>query len=318
MAIAVLVGRDEKENKLSHWFIEAITQQLLALNPTTDIRIWPNMGNLDDIDLALVWRHSLGALKNLPQLKCIGSLAAGVDHVLVDADLPKNIPLIRVMDPYMAHDIVQYVLTYTLHYIKRVAHWGDCQKKNTWSRKPPFNFSDKTIGIMGLGFLGKQAAQTLQSIGLNVIGWSHSHKNLPGIKDFAGADQFDDFLTQTDILVCLLPLTSQTENILNHATFSRLKYGACIINVGRGAHLVEDELISNLDSGQLEQAYLDVFHQEPLPTEHPFWTHPKIVVTPHIASVTNPKTAVPQLIETYSKLLAGEAVVNLVNLTKGY
>lgn len=318
MAIALLVGRDHDENKLNQWFINDVTQQLLKLDPHTDLRIWPETGNVNDVDLALVWRHPLGLLKNFPHLKCIASLAAGVDHVIIDPDLPKNIPLIRIMDPYMAHDIVQYVLTYVLHDIKRVDHWKDCQKKMIWSRKPPFHFSHKTIGLMGLGFLGKQTAFALQNIGLNVTGWSHSRKNFPGIKDFVGKNEFHDFLSQTDILVCLLPLTSQTKNILNHTTFSQLKPGACLIHLGRGAHLVEKDLISNLDSGQLEKAYLDVFLEEPLPTEHPFWIHPKIVVTPHIASVTHPETAVPQLIEIYHKLLRGEKVDNLVDSTKEY
>ncbi|HSW69062.1 MAG TPA: glyoxylate/hydroxypyruvate reductase A [Gammaproteobacteria bacterium] len=318
MVIALLIGRDEKEKKSYDWFIEDISRQLLNLEPSLDLRIWPDIGKTADIDFALVWRHPLGALKKFPHLKCIGSLSAGVDHLITDPELSKETPILRVMDPHMANDIVQYVLTYVLHDVKRVSHWEQRQKKKIWAKQPPFNFGDKTIGIMGLGFLGKKIAEALQFIGLNVIGWSSSRKNFPHLKDFAGKEEFFDFLSQTDILVCMLPLTPATKNILNHDTFSQLKPNACLINLGRGEHLLEKDLLAALDSKKLHHAYLDVFSEEPLPSDHPFWEHPDIHVTPHVASVTQPKTAVPQLLKAYKKLLNGEAVVNLVDLKKGY
>lgn len=318
MAIALLIGRDQKENKLFNWFIEDIKRQLIKLDSKIDLRVWPDIGNVDDIDLVLTWRHPLGILKKFPHLKCIASLGAGVDHLMVDPELSNDVPIIRVMDPYMANDILQYVVACVLRHIKRIDHWDACQKENSWSKKPPFNFANKTIGIMGLGFLGKKAAETLHAMGLKVVGWSHSHKNIPHVKNFAGTEEFHDFLSQTDILICMLPLTTQTENILNRETFSHLKPGACLINLGRGGHLVEEDLIPSLDSGQLCTAYLDVFRQEPLPKEHPFWNHPNIHVTPHIASVTNPETAVPQLMDVYRKLLAGEKISNQVDWAKGY
>ncbi len=318
MAIALLVGRDADETKLFDWFIQNLSRELLALDNTLDIRIWPDCGDAADIDLALVWKHPFGALKTFPRLKCIASLAAGVDHVLEDPSLPKETPLIRLIDPHMANDITQFLLACVLHHVRRLSHWEDCQQKKLWLKKPPFNFSDKTIGIMGLGHLGKKAAETFLQIGLQVIGWSNSHKNIPGLKDFVGETEFSSFLSQTDILICILPLTPQTENILNRDTFSQLKPNACLINVGRGGHLVEEDLIDSLDAGKLDIAYLDVFRKEPLPTEHPFWMHPKIRVTPHIASVTHPATAAKQLLSAYHKLLKGEVVANRVDLTRGY
>lgn len=318
MAIALLVGRDEHETALYNWFIEDITQQLIKFDSTLDIRIWPDLGTPDEVELALVWRHPFGALKKYPNLKCIASLGAGINHLTEDPELSNTIPIIRLMDPYMANDIVQYALTYVLHHIKRVEYWSENQKKNTWIRKPPFSLSNKTIGIMGMGFLGKKIALALQFIGLNVIGWSNSSKDIPGIKDFSGQKEFGNFLSQTDILICMLPLTSKTKHILNRDTFSQLRQDACLINIGRGDHLVEDDLIFFLDSGKLSTAYLDVFSQEPLPPHHPFWTHPKIHVTPHVASVTNPATAIPQLLADYYKLLAGEKITTQVDLAKGY
>lgn len=318
MAIAILVGRDEKETKQFHWFISDWKRELLALDSTLDIRTWPDIGNPEEIDTALVWRHPFGALKQLPNLKLIASLAAGVDHITADPDLTKNVAVVRVKDAYMANDIVQYVLACVLIYVKRMEVWAANQPTKLWSRKPPFNYSDKTIGILGLGFLGGKAAQALSDIGLKVTGWSTSPKNLTDIKNYSGKKEFDAFLSQTDILICMLPLTAETENILNRDTFSRLKKGAYVINLGRGEHLVEKDLTEMLATDQLSGACLDVFRQEPLPADHPFWVDPKIRITPHIASVTNAATAAPQVYENYKRLTQGRSLINLVDQDKGY
>ncbi len=157
MAIAILVGRDDKKHQQLEWFIDEWRKALLALDPELDIRVWPEVGNLSEIDIALVWSHPVGVLNTLPNLKAIISLAAGVDHIFADTHLPKNIPILRVKDPYMANDIVQYVVVCVLNYVKRMAAWATYQKTATWMRKPPFNYSDKTIGVMGLGFLGEKS-----------------------------------------------------------------------------------------------------------------------------------------------------------------
>jgi glyoxylate/hydroxypyruvate reductase A len=318
MAIAVLVGKEAEETKRFDWFILQWKQVLLKLDPALDIRVWPDVGNVNEIDAAFVWRHPPGVLKQFPNLKLIASVAAGVDHVLADHDLPKNVPIVRVMDSYMANDIVQYVLATVLHYVKRLGDWELNQQQSLWSRSPPFNFSHKTIGIMGLGFLGKKAAYMLSQLGLKVIGWSQSPKQFDDIKTFAGQAQFHDFLSQADVLVCMLPLTPQTENILNQSTFSRLPKGAYLVNLGRGEHLVDQDCLAALASGQLSGACLDVFRQEPLPSEHSFWKAPNVRITPHIASVTNPETAAPQLLDNYQRAMAGQELLNRVNVEKGY
>lgn len=318
MAIAIFVGRDEEESHQYHWFIDAWKEALLKLDSNLDIRIWPDVGNHEEIELALVWRHPFSVLKQFSKLKAIMSLAAGVDHVFADHELSKTIPILRVMDPYMANDIVQYVLVCVLNYIKRMEAWAAYQKQKRWMKVPPFNFSDKTVGIMGLGFLGEKAARALLQCGINVIGWRYSKKPLAGINTFNGDEEFADFLAQIDILVCMLPLTLKTQDILNQDTFMKLRKGAYIINLGRGEQLVEKDLINALDSDQLSGACLDVFRQEPLPVDHPFWIHPKIRVTPHIASVTNPITAAPQVLENYKRALAGKELLNRVDWEKGY
>lgn len=318
MAIAILVGRNDKERQSANWFCLDWKKALLSLNSSLDIRIWPNIGDPAEIDFVLVWNHPLGTLNQFVNAKAIYSLAAGVDHIFVDSNLNPLIPLVRIVDPYMANDIVQYVAAYVLHYIKRLDHWAEKQKQKIWFKEPPFTYSDQTIGIMGLGHLGGKAAHILHQLGLNTIGWSQSPKNFPGITHYTNEAEFSKFLARTNILICMLPLTPKTENILNRHTFSQLPEKAYLINVGRGKHLVEEDLLTALSSGQLSGACLDVFRTEPLPPEHPFWGHPLIQVTPHIASVTNPLTAAPQLYDNYKRAMAGLNMHHVVNTTRGY
>jgi glyoxylate/hydroxypyruvate reductase A len=318
MAIAILVGRNEIESKQWQWFIHEWKTVMLAQDPTLDIRIWPDVGNHDEIDFVMVWRHPFDSLNQFKNLKCIASLGAGVDHLMDDTNLNRQVPIVRLLDPYMAAEIVQYVVATVLYYVKRLDVWHKAQQEKTWFRKPPFNFSDKNIGIMGLGYLGQQAAGALHHLKLNVIGWSQSSKNIPGVKTYSGASEFNTFLSETRILVCMLPLTPGTRHILNKDTFSQLQDDAYVINLGRGGHLVEQDLLTSLDNNKLSSAYLDVFDTEPLPSDHPFWVHPKVHVTPHIASVTNPSTAVTQVFENYKRMIAGNKLLNLVDAMKGY
>lgn len=319
MAIAILAGREQAEQDQFKWFSTSWRDNLLAFNPDLDIRLWPDIGNPAEIDFVMAWKPPLGTLNLFTHAKAIQSLAAGVDHILVDSAIPTDIPVLRITDPYMANDIVQYVCAYVLQHVKMVEHWADKQKQKKWGNDgPPFNLSYKTIGIMGMGYLGKKAAHVLHALGLNVSGWSQSHKNFSGITHFTGDSEMKDFLSQTDILICMLPLTENTKNILNHKTFSQLRQGAYLINLGRGAHLVEEDLVAALDTGQLSGACLDVFRQEPLPVDHPFWVHTKINVTPHIASVTNANTAAPQVYENYLRAMSNRELLNVVDLKKGY
>lgn len=319
MAIAILAGRDATEQKQYEWFCATWRDVLLAQDATLDIRIWPNVGNVAEIDFLLVWRHPIGTLKQFTNAKAVQSLGAGVDHIFVDSELNRNTPIARIADPFMAGDIVQYVVAYTLQHIKLVKLWEMNQQKKFWAnREPPFTLSHKTIGIMGIGYLGKKAALILHDMGLNVIGWSQSAKEMPGITHYTGDAEFHDFLSKSDLLICMLPLTDKTENILNKNTFAKLPRDAFVINIGRGKHVVDEDLIAALDDGHLSGACLDVFREEPLPPNHPFWSHAKIIVTPHIASVTNPMTAAPQVYENYQRAMSNKALLNKVDIEKGY
>lgn len=318
MAIGIFVGRNSAQTNQYQWFIDSLTKDLLALQNDLDLRVWPNIGNDDAIKFALVWNHPLGILKQFSNLKAINSLGAGVDHIFMDADLPHDVPIARIKDPYMANDIVQYVIAYVLHYIKRLDHWQAKQEQKEWSKIPPFNYADKTIGVMGIGFLGNKAIIALNHLGLKVIGWSNSPKQIENVKIYVGKSEFNTFLSHADILICMLPLTKETKGILNSETFSHLPKGAYLINIGRGNHLVEDDLLKAIDQEQISGAVLDVFCQEPLPSDHLFWKNKFIKVTPHIASVTNTATVAPQIIENYRRILANKPLLNQVDVSKGY
>lgn len=290
--------------------------ELKKVNPILDIRVWPQVGDVKDIDFALVWHYPQGDLLKYPNLKCVSSLGAGVDHIMSDPNLPKNIIITRIVDPLLIRDMSQYVIWAVLHFSRQFYQYLLQQKERTWQPRYPQN--DVMVGIMGLGQLGCDLATKLKLLGFKISGWTRSPKTLADVNCFYGTDQFNAFLNQTHILINLLPLTPSTKHILNRTTFYQLPSGAFIINVGRGGHLVDNDLILALDNKQLRGACLDVFHQEPLTPDHPFWSHPNIIVTPHIASVTNPASVAKQVIENYQRLQLGQPLLNQVNLKLGY
>ncbi len=319
MAILICVGKGEAEKKSFNWFIDGWKNKLLSMDSALDVRIFPDYGNPDEIDTILIWSFLIQELARFKNLKCILALSAGVDHLLMqDTSCVRNVPIARLKDPFMKNDIVQYAVVSVLNYVKLMDRWRNRQKEKKWDKTPPFNLSDKKVAVMGLGYLGESVAVALQQLGLKVIGWSNSKKNIPDVTDYVGEAQFDQFLSKADILVCMLPLTPETENIINKRTIHKMPKGAYIINFARGQHIVDEDLLAALASGHLSGVTLDVFRKEPLPPEHPFWKHPKIRVTPHIASVTNIETAAPQIFENYQRALAGKSLLNEVSLKKGY
>ena len=299
--------------KVTSW-----VKHLSRLEPGIDIRIWPDTGNAEDIEFALSWHHPPGELNKYKNLKCIASLGAGVDHILVDPDLPQGVPITRVVEPSMAQSMSEYVVLAVLNYCRQFNDYRADQAQKQWHPRIPLLAEGAGIGIMGLGQLGKDAAKKLSYLGFAVTGWSQTPKNIEGVKCLAGARALNNFLSQTGILICMLPLTPKTEGILNRNLFGKLPSGAYLINVARGQHLVENDLLAVLDSGHLAGACLDVFEVEPLPPGHPFWSHPKITVTPHISSITFPRAVAPQIIENYHRAKSGKKPVNLVDLDRGY
>lgn len=286
--------------------------------PDFDVRVWPDVGVPDEIEFAAVWKHPPGALRLFARLRGIQSLGAGVDHLLRDPDLPAGVAMARVVDPSLAAMMSRYLALAVLQHaigFQRYLHdreLGQWRPQLAWAHRLP------EIGLLGLGQLGRHAAARLQALGFPVRGWCRTPKKIPGVACFAGPAELDRFLADLPILICLLPLTPATENMLNLRLFRRLARGGYLINVARGAHLVEDDLIAAVESGLLSGACLDVFREEPLPAEHPFWTIPQITITPHISSVTDPVAVAPQIIENYRRAVAGQPLLHAVDPIRGY
>ncbi|MFT5943022.1 MAG: glyoxylate/hydroxypyruvate reductase A [Sediminicola sp.] len=270
----------------------------------------------ETITMALVWQHPKGSLKAYPNLKCVASMGAGVDFILADSDVSKNIMITRVVDPMLANDMSEFVIACIFSYLKNLPFYGQQELQQRWTRMKYLQKKDVTIGVLGLGELGSTLAMDLQNMGFQVQGWANSKKE--AIQTFVGEKELPQFLASTSILICLLPLTKETKNILNKEFLSKLPKGAFVINVARGGHLVEKDLLDLVNSGHLSGASLDVFTEEPLPKDHPFWGHPKIQITPHIASVSSPSSIVPQILENYSRLTKGQPMINEVSVSKGY
>ncbi len=272
----------------------------------------------DRIEVAMVWKHPTGIFKQYPSLKYIASFGAGVDFLLQDPEIPTHVKITRVVDPVLAADMSEYVIAAILSNMKNLTQYRSEQIQGVWNPSPYKRISDMTIGIMGLGALGSCLAKDLHRIGFNVIGWSRSKKNMKFLECFSGEDQKPEFLSRANVLVCLLPLTPKTKNILNKPLFGQLPQGAYIINVARGGHLVDEDLIEMIDKGHISGACLDVYHQEPLSEDHPFWKHPKILMTPHVASVSDVNAVVPQLLENYFRFRKGDPLLNEVSTLRGY
>lgn len=293
-------------------------ETLGALMPTLDVRVWPQLGEPTDIEYALVWKSPGQALLKLPNLKLIFSLGAGVDHLLNENGLPTRVPLVRIADPALTEGMSEYVLYHVLRYHRRMAQYERQQRERCWQPLPQVRPSQRRIGIMGLGVLGEDAGHKLAALGFAVAGWSRSRKTIAGVESFHGHTQLRPFLNRTEILVCLLPLTRQTEAIIDRHALAALPPGAFVINVARGGHLVENDLLAALDSGHIAAATLDVCRTEPLPDDHPFWRHPKVTLTPHIASLTNPYTAAAHVVANIRRFERGEPLVGVVDRERGY
>ncbi len=309
MAI-VIIRQDDK--------IESWKNALLAVDSTIKVYSYLEAHPKDEITMALVWKHPTGSLTNYPNLKCIASAGAGVDYIFEDVTRPKNIPITRIVDPYLAGDMSEHVLAAILAHLKNFNSYKLKQTQHSWEPEPYLRIKDVTVGIMGLGELGALTASDLVKVGFKVQGWSRSKKAIEHVQTFHGSDEQPKFLETTDVLVCLLPLTPETEDILNKKLLSTLPKNAYVINVARGGHLVDGDLIMLLDGGHLSGACLDVYHTEPLPQAHPFWDHPKIFMTPHYASVSDTDSVAPQIVKNYKRLGTDAELVNKVDGNKGY
>lgn len=299
------------------WFAEFITQ-LKTRQPDLELRVWPEWGKLEEIEIVLAWQPPFGVMQRFPHLKLIISLGASVDRILADPDLPAQIPIVRVVSQGKTLQMAEYVTLAVLLFRRRLIEYQELQRSQRWEYLTLPDHSSFVIGVLGLGILGSTTAQTLAAMGLMVRGWSRTPKAIPGVECFHGHEQFNLFLSQCRVIVCLLPLTPQTEGILCHETFSALPQGAYLINVGRGKHLVEADLLNALESGKIAGACLDVVETEPLPRNHPFWSHPRMIITPHIAAEGQPSDVADYVIDLINRYQTGQPLKHLVDRNRAY
>ncbi len=288
---------------------------LRAALPGADVSLWePGSAAAD---YAIVWKPPQQLLNEQTRLKAIFNTGAGVD-ALMKLNLPDGVPLIRLDDAGMAVQMAEYVCHALIRHFREFDAYEADTRAGKWSYRKPLSRADFPVGIMGLGVLGARVARAVAQFDFPVNGWSQSVKALPGVQCFAGRTQLSDFLAASRVLVCLLPLTADTQGILNHAHLSHLQSGGYVINVARGAHLVDADLLALIDSGHLSGATLDVFRTEPLPAEHLFWTHPKITVTPHTSARTLRSESIAQIAGKLVALARGDVVAGVVDRAHGY
>ncbi|RTL67851.1 MAG: glyoxylate/hydroxypyruvate reductase A [Hyphomicrobiales bacterium] len=293
--------------------------------PDLDVRVAPDLGNPAEIDTALVWLPPRGLLASLPNLKLIVSVGAGVDAILADPTLP-NVPLTRFVDPDLTGRMAEYITLQVLTHHRRMTEYRMLQTERTWKYIPEAAAHEVRVGIMGLGVLGSASAKALRALGYQVRAWSRSPKQQEGVVSFAGDDQLDAFLAETDILAVILPLTDDTRGLLNRALFRKLSLtgrtpllpGPVLINAGRGGLQLDSDILAALDAGELYAASLDVFQTEPLPAGSPFWSHPRVVVTPHNAAESAPAAIARYAIRQMRRLNEGQALENVVDRGRGY
>jgi glyoxylate/hydroxypyruvate reductase A len=271
------------------------------------------------IDYALGFRPEPGLLGSLPNLKVVFSLGAGVDGFLADSNYPKQIPLVRFVDHQLSREMAQYCVMHTLIHHRQQRMFDGFQQERKWRQSvPPRHTEDTRVGILGIGEIGTMAAERLRDHDFKMAGWSRTRKQIAGVESFAGHDELAKFLGRSDILICLLPLTPVTRHILNAKTFAQLPKNAFVINVARGGHLKEQDLIAAIDSGHLSGATLDVFETEPLPESSPLWSHPRITVTPHVAAISDPRVMAKNAVDGIARHKAGKPLENVVDFTRGY
>ncbi|TBU73189.1 glyoxylate/hydroxypyruvate reductase A [Pseudomonas daroniae] len=285
--------------------------------PDIEVRLWPAVGDARDIRYFAAWQPPADLATRFPNLSVVFATSAGVDQ-FDPAQLPDSIDLVRMLDPGITQGITEYLCFAVMALHRQIPLYLDQQKQQQWQAHALLPAAQRRIGIMGLGNLGSAALDSLRPFGFPLSGWSRSPKQLEGVQSYHGIQQLPEFLAQCDILVCLLPLTSETQGILNAQTFAALPRGAQLINLGRGAHLQEDHLLAALDSGQLAHAIIDVLDSEPPEHSHAFWQHPRIWLTPHIGAMTSPHSAFAVLLANLRRHQRGEPMLGLVDRSAHY
>ncbi|MCD5989352.1 glyoxylate/hydroxypyruvate reductase A [Pseudomonas phytophila] len=285
--------------------------------PDIEWRAWPDIGDPQDITYLAAWLAPDDVQTLLPNLQVVFALSAGVDQLDLSR-LPDTLPVVRLLDPGIGRGMCEYACFAVLSLHRDMLRYRQQQIESHWQAHRLVPASKRRVGVMGLGLQAQQILASLQNFGFELSGWARSEHQIEGVACYAGSAQLSAFLGQCDILVCVLPLTEQTTGILNRELFEQMPEGAALVNMGRGGHLIEQDLLQVLDSGQLSAAVLDVLQQEPADPAHPFWNHPQILLTPHIAAMTQPDSAFPGLLENIRRFERGEPMLGQVDRGQGY
>ena len=295
----------------------AWAQYFAEAAPDLDFRVWPDAGDLDEVEYLIAWQAPGDFLASLPNLKVLFSSGAGIDHIDFSA-IPPQVQVVRMVEPGIINGMIEYVTMSVLALHRDLFDYVRMQPSGAWDPIEVLPASARSVGVMGLGVLGQAVLDRLGTFGFQRHGWNRSAKQIEGVRCHAGEGELAGFLGQCDFLICLVPLTDATRGILGQRLFAALPRGASVINVGRGAHLDQQALIAALDSGHLSRAILDVTDPEPLDPEHPLWRHPRVFITPHVASMTQPETAAPVLLENLRRHQRGEPLSDLIDRSRGY
>lgn len=285
--------------------------------PELEFREWPEVGDARDIEYLIAWKAMPRLMAQFPNLSVLYSAGAGVDQFDL-SELPEHVSLVRLVDGAMADIMAEYVTFAVLALHRDILTYQNSQRERRWAPLPIIPACERRVGVMGLGNLGQVALQRLQPLGFQLHAWSRSPKAVAGARCYVGNEQLHAFLGQCDILINLLPLTPETTGILNATTLDALPTGAGVVNVGRGAHVIEQDLLAALDTGKVAGAVLDVLDQEPPLPDHPFWRHPRVLLTPHIASNVQVKGAVDVIVRNLHRARSGLPLLNTVHRGQGY
>lgn len=285
--------------------------------PDLELRVWPDLGAPADIEWALVWDLPTGVLATLPGLRAVFSVGAGVDHLLRDPSLP-DVPVVRMVEPGLTAAMVEYVTWAVLHLHRRMAAYARFQRQHRWLPLLQTPAAERTVGVLGAGVLGSACLEALRPFGFGLRAWARTPKDIAGVACHAGPEELTAFLAGCDIIVALLPRTRDTVGLLDADTLAALPPGASLVNAGRGGVVDEGALVAALDAGHLAGAVLDVFATEPLPEPSPLWDHPRVTVTPHVAALTHPPTAVAAVLAQMARVDAGHPLEHVVDRGRGY
>ena len=286
--------------------------------PNLEIREWPNIGNPEDIEYLIIGRPTLQELPALPNLKLMLTMLAGVEGIYNNPACPKGIPLVKGEPEGGDPSLTEYGITHVLRHHRNLPTYLDYQRQHQWREIEQKAPSEQRIGLLGYGTMSKPIAKVLFDMKFDVAAWTRTPKTKAPIKIFSGPRELDKFLERTDIALCLLPFTPETRGILNSKTFSKMPKGASIINLGRGGHIIDNDLIAALDSGQLSAATLDVTEPEPLPNDSPLWDHPFITILPHVARRPPVAQIAPVFIENIRRFEANKPLLQLTDSVRGY